>query len=372
MENFGSWSILTTNFLIILYLAVGGVTLASVLHLVNGKWRFQVRHISCALAGLFPVAGILLLILLINGDATFWWLTHEVEAKFLTHAEDPHMPGWHNFAFLASREIIAFIAVCVLFYFFIKYQHLSEIDNSYKTQRRFRNIALLIPFVYFGYGSMVAWDFEMTMLPGWHSASYAPYHFVSNFHMFLAFFVIFLFFLDRSGRLTKPFEPKIYNYIAQMLLAFTILYTYLYFTQYLIMWYSRFPSDMDRFRHMMYEGLSPVWWTFLVFKFIIPFLTLILTPNRHNPVVIVTVAAFIFIGTWLERYTWIAGSVEPEYYHLPMSSMFDIIVTILCVGVAAAAVGFSLKHYKFTTYPLLRSEGDAGEGRRQAAAKSEG
>jgi len=41
--------------------------------------------------------------------------------------------------------------------------------------------------------------------------------------------------------------------------------------------------------------------------------------DRHNPPLIFTVAIGVVIGTWLERYTWISGSVEPQYYHMPMT-----------------------------------------------------
>jgi len=67
MENFGSWSVLTTNFLIVLYLALAGVTFASILHLANGKWRFQVRYFAVATAGLFPLACVLLFFLFGSG-----------------------------------------------------------------------------------------------------------------------------------------------------------------------------------------------------------------------------------------------------------------------------------------------------------------
>lgn len=337
-ENFGSWSVLTTNFLITLYLALGGVTFCSVLHLVNGKWRFQVRYLACSFAVLFPVAGILLLILLANGEATFQWL-----AK--AHEEDMHLPGWHNYTFLVLRQIIGFIIVATLYGMFIKYQYLTDVDKSYAVQRKFRNIALLIPFAYFIYGSMVAWDFEMTMWPNWHSASYAAYHFQSNFHMFLGAFTLLLFYLHRSGRLTKPFQEYIFNYMAQFMLAMTILWTYLYFTQYLIMWYGRLPEEMARFNSMMLEGFGPLWWTFLTLKFIIPFCTLAITPNRHNPVIITMVAGSIVLGTWIERYTWIAGSIDSQYYHMPMTSMFDIVVTLVVFGISWWAVKKTLERY---------------------------
>lgn len=318
------------------------MTLSAVLHLCNGRWRFQVRHLACALAVLFPVAFVLLLIILAAGESAFPWLAH-------AHDEGHHLPGWHNYGFLVARNIAGFLVIAGLYLLFIKYQHQSEIDRSYPAQRRFRNIALLIPFFYFAYGSMVAWDFEMTMLPNWHSASYGAYHFQSNFHMFLGFFTIFLFFLHRSGRLVKSFENYIFNFMAQFMLAMTILWTYLYFTQYIIMWYGRLPEEMGRYDAMMSE-LAGFWWLFLALKFVIPFLTLAITPNRHNPVVIVLVAGSIVLGTWIERYTWISGSVAPEYSHTPMSSIADIVVTAVIFAVCWFAVKWSL-----TRYGLIRS-----------------
>lgn len=340
MENFGSWSVLTTNFLIVLYLALGGVTFSAVLHLCNGKWRFKVRDIACSLAVLFPIAGVLLLVLLANGSATFTWLA---ESHGDGHGEaEHHLPGWLNYSFLVARQVAGFLFIWWLYRTFIKYQKASELDSSYPVQRRFRNIALLIPFAYVLYATMVAWDFEMTQFPEWHSASYGFYHFQSNFHMFLGFFTLLLFFLNKSGKLAKPIEPYIFNHMAQFMLGMTILWTYLYFTQYLIMWYGRLPVDMVRYFGMMYNDLGPLWWTFLALKFIIPFCTLAITPNRHNPVVVTFVAACIVTGTWIERYTWISGSVDPQYHHIPMTSLLDILFTVGVVVVAFVAVRWSM------------------------------
>lgn len=339
MENFGSWSVLTTNFLIILYLALNGITLSAVLHLVNGKWRFQVRNLACSLASLLPLAFVMLVVLLANGESTFPWLAHADDGEH-------DLPGWLNYNFLVAREILGFFFMAGMYGLFIKYQHDSEIDSSYRVQRRFRNLALMIPVFYVLYGTMVAWDFEMTMYPGWHSASYGFYHFQSNFHMFLAFFTIFLFVLHRSGKLVNPLPGHIFNYMAQFMLGMTILWTYLYFTQYLIMWYGRLPEDMTRYNNMMENMYAPLWWLFLACKFIIPFVTLAMTPNRHNPNVIVAIACLIVFGTWVERYVWISGSVSPQYYHIPMTSFFDIAVTAVVIAVAFFSVRWTLGRYR--------------------------
>lgn len=344
MENFGSWSILTTNFIIVLYLALAGVTFAAILHLANGKWRFEVRYFAVSLAGLFPLAGVLLLILLYGGDNTFQWLAH-------AHDEGHHLNGWHNYTFLVVRQILGLLVVAGFFALFIKYQHLTTTTEEYAVHRKFRNIALMIPFFYVLYGTMVAWDFEMTMIPGWHSASYGAYQFVSMFHFFLAFFAVMLILLKRSGRLNITYRPYVFNYLAQMMLGFTILWTYFYFTQYLIMWYGRLPEEMDRFYNMMNNDLAPLWWTFLTLKFIIPFVTFATwTANRHNPRVIMAVALCILVGTWIERYTWISGSVSPEHYHLPMTSIYDIVVTLVIIGLG----WFSIRTV-MTKYGLIRA-----------------
>ncbi|MDH5376764.1 MAG: hypothetical protein OEX00_00400 [Gammaproteobacteria bacterium] len=339
MDSFGSWSVLTTNFLIVLYLALNGVTLAAILHLANAKWRTHVRFLAVSSAALLPVAFVMLCILLFFGENTFQWLAHSGHGGEGEH----HMPGWHNYTFLVTREILAFLAIAGLYTLFIKYQHAASVDPRYAAQRRFRNVALLIPVAYVLYATMVAWDFEMTMVPNWHSASYGAYHFISHFQFYLAFFAVFLFILTRSGKLKVEVPKKIFNYFAQMMLGFTILWTYLYFTQYLIYWYGRLPEEIVRFRNMLELDLSTVWWTFLVLKFIIPFVTFATwTPNRHNPKVIVGVASCILLGTWLERYTWISGSVDPSHYHLPMTGGFDIITTIVTLAVIAFTLRWSL------------------------------
>ena len=113
--EFGNWSVITTNFMFVLYMALAGVTFCSLLHLANGKWRFQVRYYAASLAILFPVAFVLLIVLLAGGEHTFQWLGHAHEGG------EHHLNGWHNYAFLVVREVLGFLIVAGLFAVFLKY-----------------------------------------------------------------------------------------------------------------------------------------------------------------------------------------------------------------------------------------------------------
>ena len=311
---FASWSVLTVDFLLVLHLALGGVTLAALLHLVNAKWRFDIRYLSVSFFALYPLAFCLLILLLLRGSATFPWV-----GLF-----EP-LPVWNNLGFLAAREIIGFLAIGVLYGLFIKFQAVST--RSPAEMERFRNIALLIPFAHVLFCTMVAWDFEMTLLPGWSSAIYAMYHFVSSFGMVLAVLTLTVMLLVQSGALTAPPGEYIFNFLAQLMLALTILWVYTFFAQYLIIWYANLPDETGRLFQLEYGPFGSLFWLFFAMKFVIPFSILVFPYSRNSRGVIAVVSVSIIIGYWIERYTWIAGTAAAS--PLPMFSAFSIAASVV-------------------------------------------
>jgi hypothetical protein len=326
--SFASWSVLTVDFLVVLHLALGGVTLAALLHLVNAKWRFEIRYLSVCFFALFPLAFCLLLILLLNGARTFPWVGSSMA-----------MPGWHNFGFLAAREIGGFCVVGVLYGLFVKLQPVSTLSPG--QARLFRNVALLIPFAHVLFCTMVAWDFEMTLTPGWSSAIYAMYHFVGSFGMVLSVMVLTVIVL--MPKLVEPPGAYVINYLAQMMLAFTILWIYTFFAQYLIIWYANLPDETNRLFHNQDGPFGSLFWLFFILRFPIPFVVLIFPQSRHSRSVITFVAISIITGYWIERYVWVAGSAADS--PAPMFSLFAIAVSIIIFTTAFFMVRGAMRKY---------------------------
>jgi hypothetical protein len=349
--SFGNWSVLTASFLIVLHLMIGGVTLSAILHLASAQWRYRVRDMAVSLYGLWPLCLVLLVILLLARHHVFAWMGSESAAH-----EEHALNGWHNPVFLAVRELGGFALVWWLYGRFIRLQAISE--RSEADWERFKMTANFIPVAHVLYGTMVAWDFEMTMLPFWESSVYGMYHFVSNFGMFLATMVVLCYTLSRSGRLRTPLPDFIFNYFAQMMLAFTILWTYLFFAQYLTIWYGNIPDERDRIDNMVTGDYAWLWWTFFAMKFLTPFLFLIFTYFRHSPVSIFRLAIIIIVGTWIERFTWIAGTVPTgsfEHAHYPFTSLFDIVVVVAIAAAAVLLLRRSLYNNGVTKGPAVRT-----------------
>src|SRR5208282_5290364 len=160
MVPFASWSVLTTDFLIILYIMLGGVTLSAILQLAGARWQNELRSVAVSLFGLYPLAFILLVILLAAGKTTFPWIGsteltewHTYSLPILNQIGLPAqvtVPDWHNYAFLIARQIAGFVVVMALFGRYIR---------NIRNHRRTRRLAYCILCVYVLYGTLVAWDF---------------------------------------------------------------------------------------------------------------------------------------------------------------------------------------------------------------------
>ena len=310
--SFANWAVLMVNFLFVLYIPLAAVFWAAVLHLVNGKWRFEVRFLLASATSLFPLGFVLLLVILASGAHSFPWMGGETFGEPLN--------GWHNTIFFDLREIVLFIAVWSFCGYFVKvqkkeYPHADPVDR-----RRFRNVALLVPFVYCIYGTIIAWDFEMTQMPRWWSPIYGPYSFESMMRMFLAFFIVVLFVLRKRDVLKWKINDYVFNYLAQIMLALTIIWTYLFFIQYLVMWYGDLPEEIVRYHNMMNGPNWFLFWAFFFLNSFIPFLMLIFTAMRHSPALMLFPSFSILIGTFIEHYMWIISPQAADIDHTPLLS----------------------------------------------------
>jgi len=253
------------------------------------------------------------------------------------------MPGWYRPEWLITREVVGIIFMMGLYWVFIQRQSVS--DRSSDDAARYHTVATWIPFFFVLYSTMVAWDFEMTLVPAWHSAIYAMQQFVSNFGMFLSFLVIWIFVLNSSNKLKRPVDNYVYNYIAQMLFAFTLLWIYTFFAQYLTIWYGNLPDERDRVSGMQNGDYTFIWWAMIVLKFVIPFVVLAFPIPRHNIRMISVVASGIIIGTLFERYVWIGG--------IHGTGPYPILAAIV-VGGVVASIGFFLVRMRMQNTRLIK------------------
>lgn len=327
-----NWAVMTTAFLMVLGIAESGVVLSAVVHLSNaqgGTWRDDIAHYADSTAYLFPLGFVLLLILLVSPAATFPHYT-----------ATGHISSWLNYPFLATREIVLYLLIAIVSLGYLRAGVQHDRGNTAQTRHRLTGFAAAVITLYVIYGTVVSWDFGMTLTPHFHSAIYAPYFFVSSFGMFLGFFVIVMYILRVVSGGARSITDKSFNYLAQMMLGFTLLWTYTFFSQFLTIWYAALPDETKRLFGMMFENadirlgpaeISGLFWWFVMLKSFIPFGLLIFSVFRHVPALTALVGVLIVVGTFIERFTWVAATYPA--WHTPLTAFFDIAVVAIVIAV---------------------------------------
>ena len=186
-----------------------------------------------------------------------------------------------------------------------------------ESARKLRVLAPIIALIYaFGY-TVVGYDQVMSLTPTWFSTMFGWYFGWSGFLSGIAMTTVICVLLRNApgweGELTKDR----FHDLGKMLFAFSIFWMYLFFSQYIVIWYGNLPEETQFFElrlgsqflqdtwHFAYVNLKePYVATSLIAWagcWIIPFWVLLGQAPKRNWYIVGPVAVIMLIGFWLER-----------------------------------------------------------------------
>jgi hypothetical protein len=327
-----NWALVSAAFMLVMAVALGGTLLSALLHLAGARratWRLDVVPWAHRVVHLYPLAFVLLLVMLALPQFTFPWYGKSGH----------HINLWHHYPFLVARELLLFGLVVAVNLGFIRASNRHRADGSPASRLRLTWFAGAVVTLFVLYTTLLSWDFEMTLTPGWRSSMYAVNFFVSSFQAFLAIFVLAMFVLRLASRGGRGISNPSFNALAQLMLGFTLFWIYTFFGQFLTIWYAALPEETHRLYLMLFEdgdirrepsAIAPLFWSFLFLKSFVPFLLLIFSPVRHVPALTVLPALAIAVGTCLERFTWVATTHETWAW--PLTAPLDAALVVVVVG----------------------------------------
>lgn len=148
--------------------------------------------------------------------------------------------------------------------------------------------------------STMAWDFLMAIDTHWFSTLYGWYNAASLWVACVAITTLLLIFLKNQGYMPQANENHLHD-LGKYLFGFSVFWTYLWFSQYMLIWYANLPEETMYFHA---RNGDPVFRTLffvnLGLNFFVPFLVLI-TRNAKRKVALMTgMAASLAITHWLD------------------------------------------------------------------------
>jgi hypothetical protein len=321
----------------------GGVFWIMLHNASNSSWGVAVRRIWESLGNLAIPLGILALPLVLNvnhmQDHLWEWTTihraakeeakahqtagHGVDVYHALHVmgeKDPHVHplvekyGYLNLDFWSYRFIAYFLILGYIAWrlrgFFLKQEQDGKIEHTVAARefacRWLLFFALTLTFA--------AVDWLMTLDYTWFSTMWGVYIFAGCAWSSMALSILVLNFLRGKGYMLKVTSGEHYHLMGKLLLAFTIFWAYIAFSQYFLIWYANIPEE-TRFYYIHNTG----GWRWLSIAmvlghFVAPFITLLSQPRKKNPAVMTFVVLWVLTMHLLDIYWIIIPERGPSLY----------------------------------------------------------
>ncbi len=346
-ENLNStrfWAVLLQNSLYWLMLVNTGTFFIAITVLAMGGWQAAMRRVPEAIASVLPVMGVLTLVIILaivfgNRTDIYPWLDKEIVKN------DHVLSGKSAFLNPTFYTIASVICIGVWAYAGKKLQDLSlETDAmgtlDYEAGRTWLNknmswSAFFIVFFVLTVGSTIPWLWLMSIDPHWFSTMYSWYTFASTFVAGMALITIFVIYFKNQGQLEFVTEEHLQD-LGKFIFAFSIFWTYLWFDQFMLIWYGNIPEETIYFKIRAQGPYRGLFILNLVLNFVCPILILMKKAPKRNYTLMTFMCVLIIFGHWIDFYQMVMPGTVKFNPHL---SWYEFGITFGFVGIIMWGVG---------------------------------
>lgn len=284
-----AWQAYLVNFLFWSGLSLAGPVFAAILETAKARWAVALRRLAVAGAAFLPASLVLFAVL-------FFGRQHLFAAS------------------LSSGSAVVFardgFALALLYGAAIAFAYQSLRADAGRGRSRLAVLAPIVIVLYALGFSLVGFDFVMFLDPEWPSTLFGAYFCVGNLYLGLAFLGLVAASSRPRSILAEDLGGKELHDLGKLLFAFCLLWMYLFWSQYLPIWYGDLPEEtrfvLARIREEPWRTVSVA---ILVLEFVVPFVALLSRRVKTSPFGLGLVSGSIVIGIWLERFVLVVPSV---------------------------------------------------------------
>ncbi|MCP4311200.1 MAG: quinol:cytochrome C oxidoreductase [Bacteroidetes bacterium] len=292
------WANVLLNNMLFLGIALGGAFFLAVHRIAWGGWHTALQRIPEALTTFLPVAFLLMGLLFFGMHDLYHWSQPDLH--------DPILEGksaWLNMPFFFVRMVLYFAGWILLTRGMRKQTEALMTSDDIRHHNRRRIFAGLFLVFFAITVSTSSWDWIMSIDAHWFSTIFGWYVFIGMFVSSLAFMIVMIWFLKRAGYLAFIRVDHMHD-LAKLLFAFSVFWTYLWFSQYMLIWYGHIPEETAYFVQRN-EQIQFIFFLNLGLNFVVPFFGLMKLNMKHKLNWLAGVAGVVLIGHWIDYYQMI-------------------------------------------------------------------
>jgi hypothetical protein len=314
-----------------------------------GGWPMSFRRVPEAISAVVPVMGVIcgaiLLAIVFGGDhAIYHWTDTE-------HVKHDKILNWKK-GFLNKNFFTVFTVVTIFLWWALgkKMRDFSRstdkaplgVEEGKKFIWKNTVWAALFMIVFaLTVMSTIPWLWLMSIDAHWYSTMYSWYTFASTFVSGMALIALFVIYLKNRGYLEYTNEEHLHD-IGKFMFAFSVFWCYLWFSQYMLIWYSNQPEETKYFEPRVQGAYYGIFILNIIINFLAPLLLLMKRGAKRNYTTVTVLAVVIIFGHWLDFFQMVHPALSRD--HVPMM-LYDLGVALGFVGLIMFVTARSLaKH----------------------------
>jgi hypothetical protein len=354
------WASLLQNSVYFLLVVNASMFFICATTLTWGGWQMSFRRVMEAISACVPIVGIITLVILLaivfGGDHALY---HWTDAEHVKHDEILNAKsGFLNKTFFTVWTLIT---IAGWSFFGTKIRRMSRaIDNQPLTIAEGKKYMWDNTVWAGGYAvlfgltvlSSIPWFWLMSINAHWYSTMYSWYTFASTFVAGIALITLFTIYLKNNGYMELVTREHLHD-LGKFMFAFSIFWTYLWYSQFMLIWYANIPEETIYFKPRMQGAYRGIFFLNLIINFVAPLLILMKRGSKRNYGTISLMAVLILFGHWLDFYQMVFPAVSEN--HVPFM-LIDFGVALFFVGLIMFVTARSLARHPLyaRNHPLLK------------------
>jgi hypothetical protein len=305
------WAAFLVNSIFFLGIGIGTLFFLAIQYAAQVGWSVGLIRVFEAVSMFvgIPILGILFLIA--TGGMHMHHLWHWMAEGIM----DPASPNYDsliagkeaylNVPFFALRTI-AYLVIWAGAAYLLRRNSLREDalpqgQNMFFTQRK---LAATFIVLYAVTSSTSAWDWVMSVDPHWFSTLFGWYTFAGMFVTAMTVLNLLVMYLRLNNHLPWINENHQHD-LSKFMFAFSVFWTYLWFSQYMLIWYSNIPEEVTYYLPRFKGEYKPLFVAMVAMNFLLPILVLMSRDAKRIFGFIGLASVFVLAGHWMDHYIMI-------------------------------------------------------------------
>ena len=346
------WSALYVACFFFFMIALGALAFYAVNFAAQAGWSPVLFRVMEAITAYLVPGGIIMFVLLgfsgFHINHLFVWADPEVVAHDVLLQGKA---GWLNGTWMLIRAAIFLGGWITYRHFAVKFSRAGDIakENDYSNfKKTFRiSAGFLVFFLYTE--SMMSWDWIMSFDPHWFSTLFGWYVLAGMMVCAITTIALITIFLKSQGYLEIVNDSHIHD-LAKFMFGFSIFWTYLWFSQFMLIWYANIPEEVTYFMTRI-EDFNLPFFGMLAMNFVFPLLLLMNSDYKRVNWFVVLTGIVILVGHYIDIFVMVMpGTVGKSWFiGIPEigSVLFFLGLFILVVFTALTKAPLLLKNNPF-------------------------